>query len=59
MNMFLVEITHAEVKIGDTVTLIGNDGDLSISVSHFGNLSDQLNYELLTRLDKDIPRVVV
>lgn len=59
MNMFLVEITHADVAIGDTVTLIGNDGDLSISVSHFGNLSDQLNYELLTRLDKDIPRVVV
>jgi len=59
MNMFLVEITHAEVKIGDTVTLIGDDGDLSITVSHFGNLSDQLNYELLTRLDKDIPRVVV
>ena len=58
MNMFLVEITHAEVNIGDKVTLIGNDGDLSISVSHFSNLSEQLNYELLTRLDKDIPRVV-
>ena len=60
MNMFLVEITHAaDVKVGDKVTLIGTDGDLSITVSYFGNLSDLLNYELLTRLDKDIPRVVV
>ena len=59
MNMFLIDVTNIEVKIGDTVTIIGQDGEQSINVSYFGNLSEQLNYELLTRLDKSIPRVVV
>ncbi len=59
MNMFLIDVTNIDVKIGDTVTIIGQDGEQSINVSYFGNLSEQLNYELLTRLDKSIPRVVV
>jgi alanine racemase len=59
MNMFLIEVTNVDVKVGDTVTLIGDDGGQSIHVSYFGNLSEQLNYELLTRLDKSIPRMVV
>ncbi len=58
MNMFLVDVTEVpNIKIGDRVTLIGKDGDHEIKVSYFGNLSDQLNYELLTRLDKSIPRI--
>lgn len=56
MNMALVDVTDADVQIGDRVTLIGKDGEQEIKVSYFGNLSEQLNYELLTRLDKSIPR---
>lgn len=56
MNMFLIDITEVDVKIGDRVTLIGKDGDNEIHVTYFGDLSAQLNYELLTRLDKSIPR---
>lgn len=56
MNMFLINVTGIDVKIGDRVTLIGRDGNHQIHVSYFGNLSSQLNYELLTRLDKSIPR---
>lgn len=59
MNMFLVDITHCDASIGDVVTLIGNDGNQEITVSHFGDMSQQLNYELLSRIDKDIPRIVV
>ena len=59
MNMFLIDVTNIDVKIGDAVTIIGKDGEQAINVSYFGNLSEQLNYELLTRLDKSIPRVVV
>ena len=57
--MFLIDVTNIDVKIGDAVTIIGKDGEQAINVSYFGNLSEQLNYELLTRLDKSIPRVVV
>ncbi len=60
MNMMMLDVTGLEsVQRGDEVVLIGNQGDLSISVSSFSDYSDQLNYELLTRLPHDIPRLVV
>ncbi|MCB0653910.1 MAG: alanine racemase [Saprospiraceae bacterium] len=59
MNMMSVDITHVEnVQKGDEVVLIGNQGDLEISVASFSDFSDQINYELLTRLPSDIPRKV-
>lgn len=59
MNMIIVDITNVpDVKKGDEVVLIGHQGEHSISVSSFSDLSDQLNYELLTRLPHDIPRII-
>lgn len=57
MNMFLIDATNVDISLGDEVVLIGENGKQNIKVSDFGNLSDQLNYELLTRLDKNIPRI--
>lgn len=60
MNMILVDVSVLEnVKKGDEVVLIGGQGDLTISVDSFGELSSQLNYELLTRLPHNTPRIVV
>ncbi len=60
MNMMIVDITnHPEIEKGDEVVLIGQQGDISISVDSFGEMSSQLNYELLTRLPEEIPRKVV
>jgi alanine racemase len=60
MNMILVDVTLIDgVKKGDDVVLIGGQGDLTISVDSFGQLSSQLNYELLTRLPQNTPRIVV
>ncbi len=47
-----------KVKIGDEVVMIGQQKDLQISVSSFSELSEQVNYELLTRLPSQIKRVV-
>ncbi|MFT7035153.1 MAG: alanine racemase [Cyclobacteriaceae bacterium] len=59
MNSMAVDVSEIpNVQKGDEVTLIGQDKELEISVSSFGELSDQLNYELLTRLPIHIPRVV-
>lgn len=59
MNMLIVDVTNApETWPGDEVILIGNQEGLDISVASFGELSNQLNYELLTRLPHDIPRNV-
>jgi len=60
MNMITVDVTKIEhVKKGDEVVLIGKQGDLEISVSSFSEFSDQVNYELLTRLPQKIPRFIV
>lgn len=60
MNLILVDLTESpEAQIGDEVVLIGKQGDTSISVASFGEFTNQLNYELLTRLPINIPRKVV
>ena len=59
MNLMTVDVTDIpETKKGDEVVLIGHQGDLSLSVASFSELSNQLNYELLTRLPNNIPRVI-
>ncbi len=59
MNMMVVDITNIKnVEPGDEVVIIGHQKDQSITVSSFSDFSSQLNYELLTRLPREIPRVV-
>ncbi|QSE99384.1 alanine racemase [Fulvivirga lutea] len=60
MNMMMLDITEVEeVEVGDEVILIGGYNGLEISVASFGELSNQLNYELLTRLPQRIPRKII
>lgn len=60
MNMLAVDITEApEIDKGDDVVLIGNQGDLEITVSSFSDYSQVINYELLTQLPLHIPRTIV
>ncbi|MTI39060.1 alanine racemase [Fulvivirga lutimaris] len=58
MNMMMLDVTEVDVSKGDEVILIGGDNGLEISVASFGELSNQLNYELLTRLPYRIPRII-
>lgn len=60
MNMLVADISEIpEVKVGDEVVLIGVQGDMELSVASFGELSNQVNYELLTRLPSRIPRKII
>ncbi len=60
MNHVIIDVTSVpDARPGDEVVLIGTQGKVAIPVSSFGELSNQLNYELLTRLPRDIPRRVV
>ena len=60
MNMLTVNVSDLEsVKKGDEAVLIGNQDDISISIASFSDFSNTLNYELLTRLDKGIPRKII
>lgn len=59
MNMMVIDVTLLEnIKRGDEVVLIGDQGDKQLSVSSFSDYSNLLNYELLTRLSADIPRII-
>ena len=60
MNMVAIDITTApEVEKGDEVVLIGEQGEQEISVSSFSDFSQVVNYELLTRLPLNIPRITI
>ena len=60
MNMVSVDVSNLEgIKKGDEVVIIGRQGELEISVASFSEFSDQVNYELLTRLPTNIPRKVI
>ncbi len=59
MSMLAVDISMNEnIKKGDEAVLIGNQGGQEISVSSFSDFSQLINYELLTRLPQDIPRII-
>jgi alanine racemase len=60
MNAMVIDITDIpEASIGEEVILIGEVDDVEVSVASFSELSNQLNYELLTRLPNDIPRRIL
>jgi alanine racemase len=60
MNMMTIDVTNLEsAKKDDEVVLIGSQNDISISVASFSDYSNQLNYELLTRISKTIPRKII
>jgi alanine racemase len=58
MNMIIANVSKlSKIKIGDEVVIIGKQGKHQLSVASFSELSKQVNYELLTRLPKDICRI--
>ena len=60
MDQFIVDVTHIQdVKFGDKVTLVGQDGEECITVEELGDLSGRFNYEFICDLGKRIPRVYV
>ncbi|MDN4166087.1 alanine racemase [Cytophagales bacterium LB-30] len=60
MNALTVDVSDlADLQEGEEVVLIGKQGKQTISVASFGELSAQMNYELLSRLPMNIPRSIV
>ena len=60
MNMMIVDVSDIPtIQIGDEVILIGSQEKIDVSVASFSENSNQLNYELLTRISKSIPRKIL
>lgn len=59
MNMVVVDVSEIKrVQKGEEVVLIGHQAEEQVTVASFSELSNQLNYELLTRLPSNIPRKI-
>lgn len=57
MDQFMVDVTDIDgVEFGDTVTLVGRDGEAELPVEVLSDLSGRFNYEFVCDLGKRIPR---
>jgi len=60
MNMIILDVTDVgQVNVGDVATVIGNDGDERVSVDDWAKLANTSNYEIVTRLNANINRMLV
>ncbi len=59
MNMFMADVSHIPgVKTGDPVTLLGGKGRERIDADMLAEWSGTIHYEVLSRLNPLIPRIV-
>ncbi|HEY2474772.1 MAG TPA: alanine racemase [Candidatus Cybelea sp.] len=58
MNMTQLDLTNApHAHTGSRVTLIGRDGDAVVSADDWAQWSETINYEIVTRLPSEVPRI--
>ena len=58
MDMCMVDITQVpEAQVGDTVTVIGADGDRQVTWDDWADQLGTISYELLCGINKRVPRV--
>jgi len=57
MNMTQIDLSNApSAHVGSAVTLIGRNGESSVSADDWAAWSDTINYEIVTRLPTNLPR---
>jgi alanine racemase len=60
MNLLSVDVTGVKnVKAGDTAVLLGRQSREEISADELAQIAGTINYEIVTRINPVIPRVVV
>ena len=60
MDQMMVDVTFIpDAKEGDTVTLVGKEGDCVITMDDLSKLSDHLNYEFVCDIGKRVPRLFI
>lgn len=58
MDQMMVDVTQIpEVQPGDTVTLVGTDGDETITVEQIAAQAGSFNYEFICGISRRVPRV--
>lgn len=59
MNMAMIDLDNSpKADVGDTVTLIGRDGNEEVSAEQLAQWADTINYEIVTRLNPFVPKII-
>lgn len=60
MDQCMVDVTEVKnVKVGDEVVLMGEQGGLSFTADHIAELIGTINYEITCMISKRVPRVYI
>jgi len=60
MNMTTVDVTEIKnVKMGDEVTLIGKSGKNEVTIDELAEKLGTINYEIVSRIDSNLPRIII
>ena len=59
MDQLMIDISDADsdIKAGDTVTLIGRDGDCCITADDLAGIYGTIGYEVVCGISKRVPRI--
>lgn len=58
MDQMMVDVTEIpDVKVEDVVTLVGHDGNASISMEEIADPAMRFNYEMVCSVGKRVPRI--
>lgn len=57
MDQLMIDVTGIDAAPGDEVTLIGTDGNLSVSADDLADLIGTISYEIVCMISKRVPRV--
>lgn len=59
MNLSMIDVTKVKnVKVGDTATIIGQQGKAKISADDLARTIGTINYEVVDRINPLIPRII-
>jgi len=60
MNLTMVELDlDSSIKVGEIVTLLGRSQSKFITAEELAKLSKTINYEVVTKIDSSLPRVII
>ncbi|MDE7390199.1 MAG: alanine racemase, partial [Lachnospiraceae bacterium] len=60
MDQCMLDVSYIDnVKVGDTVTVIGSDGSTEISTDEVASWTGTINYEVVCLVGKRVPRVYI
>ena len=60
MDQMMVDVTDIpDVRVGNRVTLVGTDGEETITMEQISALADSFNYEFVCGISRRVPRLYV